>query len=128
MAIDASQVENVTATDNPQQVDSVNSSSSDASLFQESAGMEALNQKRELQVVQTGKPIATTKAPNTTAVVVFVVIASILLIMIAMSVFKWVMKRPEPTPEEKAEDEAANKPKPEFIRPQKKVPRSKRRK
>ena len=128
MAINADEVQNVTNTDNPQTVGGVNSSASDASLFQESAGAETLNQKRELQVVKTGEPLAVKKAPNTAAAVIFVIIASVVLIMIASSVFRWVMKRPEPTVEEKTEEENTKKAKPEVIRPQKKLPRSKRHK
>jgi len=121
--------QNVTTTDNPQPTDTLNGAS-DSSSFQQSAGPEVLNQQRTLQVTETGKPIAAKKQTNATAAVVFVVISSVVLIMIASSVFKWVMKRPEPTPEEKAEadTESEKKPKVEVIRPHKKVPRSKRHK
>jgi len=95
--------QNAGTTSNPQAVDT-SVGASDSNSFQNSAGIETLNQNRPLSVAQTGKPVesSTASSNNTALMWVFVVVASVVLVMIATSVFKWVMKRPEPVKPEKA--------------------------
>ncbi|MDB5182664.1 MAG: hypothetical protein JWO47_448 [Candidatus Saccharibacteria bacterium] len=140
-------VQNADGTSNPQSANGdVNGSNSGS--FQQSAGTDSLTQSHPISVVQTGQPIKQSSIHGGSLALmwVFIVVASLVLIMIASSVFKWVMKRPEPV-EEKAEkagkpakaekeektdktDKAApvTMPKVTVVRPQgkKKVPRSKR--
>jgi len=99
------------------------------SSFQQSAGTDSLSQNHQISVVQTGQAVKETAPNNTTTLMwVFVVVASIVLIMITSSVFKWVMKRPDsekPKEESKvkqAETKALNR------KSKKKLPRSKRHK
>lgn len=118
------------ATGNPQAVDG-SVGAPDAGSFQRSAGIDSLNQNRPLSVAQTGQPIVATpvKGSSLALMWVFIVVSSVVLIMIASAVFKWVMKRPEPK-KEKAVKPAAKAPKVEVIRPRgkKKQSRSKRHK
>jgi hypothetical protein len=105
-------------TGNPQS-ETGNVGASDARSFQQSAGADVLRESRPLSVEQTGKPL-NGKSVSTGSVAlmwVFIVVASIVLILIASSVFKWIMKRPEvgeakpdaPTKPEVLEVKAATK-------------------
>lgn len=89
-------MQQMNGTDNPQAAQESRVGASNSSQFQESAGPEVLSQNRELQVVNTGKPNDVVKDTGITAgAIAFVVISSAILVFIAMSVFKWVMKQPK---------------------------------
>ena len=135
--------QNAGTTENPQNVDG-SVGASKGSSFQQSAGVDSLDQNRPISVVQTGKPVNGTVLHGSSLALmwVFIVVASVLLVLIASSVFKWVMKRPEPIKEKAAKELAAEKitksdtkmvanaVRPTVVRPQgkKKLPRSKRNK
>lgn len=136
MNSDLTQTQSVTETATPQ-ASSTALSASDGNQFQQSAGADLLNQNRTLQVAPTGQRLSgSTPSGMSTAAIVFIVVASLVLLMIASSVFRWVMKRPEPAPKApKAEgSDEPKSPAIEVIRPQsvkpskKKLPRSKRKK
>jgi hypothetical protein len=135
-------VQSADGTSNPQSVNG-NIEGNNSGSFQQAAGADSLSKSRPISVVQTGQPIkgSTIHGGSLVLMWVFIVVASIVLIMIASSVFKWVMKHPDPAKEktekpaktdkaEKAVEAAPKTPKVEVVRPQgkKKVPRSKRNK
>ncbi len=85
------------ATDNPQVVPKVENPANDASRFQQSAGSDVLTQKNQaLSVEKTGEPIntAVTTDGASVAVVLFVIISSVTLVLVALYVFRAVLKRP----------------------------------
>jgi hypothetical protein len=135
MNSDLTPVQSAGTTGNPQSVNG-SPTASDSSAFQQSAGVDALTQKnKSLSVERTGKPISGSAVSAGSAVLmwVFIIVASIVLIMIASSVFKWIMKRPEPVKEKSEKPKAKaefNAPPITVIRPKskKKQPRSKRKK
>jgi len=118
--------QNAGSTGNPQTVDG-NVGSTDSGTFQQSAGLETLSQNRPISVEQTGTPLKGNVAQDGSAILmwVFIVVASVLLIMIASSVYKWAMKRPKFVEKEKVVSKA---PSVKAKRPQgkKKLSRSKR--
>jgi hypothetical protein len=123
-------------TGNPQSdnqdVNAINSNS-----FQQSASPDVLNQNRPLTVTETGKPVTggAISGGSLALMWVFIVVASIVLIMIASSVFKWVMKKPESTKKKSAggtDTKKVDKPKATVVtkshKSKKKLSRSKRNK
>ncbi len=87
--------QNPGVTDNPQSVDG-SVGATDANSFQQSAGIESLDSTRPLSVTQTGKPYTAVspKASNSTLTWIFIIVCSVILVMVARAVFKWVIKRP----------------------------------
>jgi hypothetical protein len=124
MDSDLTQTQSVNGTDTPQAA--ANIGASDASPFQQSASADALKQNKAIQVTPNGNAItgSSNNAGMSATAIVFIVVSSIVLVMIASSVFRWVMKRPEPVKVEKPEKALQLK----LKKDKKKLPRSKRRK
>ena len=120
--------QNTNSTTNPQSVDG-SLVPNDSSSSQQSAGIDTLSQNHPISVVQTGQPVGKDAAQSNTAAAmwVFVIVSSVVLVMIASSVFKWVMKRPDPA-QEKNEKTAGKPSDAKAINPKskKKKSRSKR--
>lgn len=96
------QTQNLGGTDTPQSA-AANIGASDATPFQQSASAEALKQNKAIQVVSNGDPIPSVAAATgmSSTAILFIVVSSVVLVMIASSVFHWIMKRPEPIKGEK---------------------------
>ena len=131
------QTQNIGGTDTPQSA-ATNIGASDATPFQQSASAEALKQNKEIQVVSNGDPIPSVAAATgmSSTAILFIVVSSVVLVMIASSVFHWIMKRPEPVKVEKPKKTESNSPLESYTTKvghlkktkKKKVPRSKRNK
>lgn len=136
---DLTPVQSAGTTGNPQ-----NEGASDSASFQQSAGVDTLSENRPLSVAQTGNTVKgpVTHSGSLMLMWIFVVVATIVLVMIARLVFKWVMKRPDPVIDTNQVSKKADKTKKAtktdtvvsapipIVRPQskKKLPRSKRNK
>ncbi len=94
---DLTPVQNAGSTGNPQTVEGA-VGTTDPSTFQQSAGVDSLDQNHSISVVQTGRPVSarSTQGNSSGLMWVFIIISSVLLIVTAIAVFKWVMKRQEP--------------------------------
>ncbi|CAN5411328.1 hypothetical protein BH10PAT3_BH10PAT3_5310 [soil metagenome] len=128
--------QNAGSTDNPQAAQNT-PEVNDASQFQKSAGTDVLSENHPVEVAKTGRPVSGQKAAGMSAsVILFIIVSSIVLLMVASSVFRWVMKRPEPVKADKTKENLKDKPEAEpkrpieVVRPQgkKKLSRSKRNK
>lgn len=89
------QTQNLGATDTPQAASTIGAS--DASPFQQSANADALKQNKTIQVAPNGRPITGTtfKSGMSGTAILFLIVSSVVLVMIASSVFRWIMKKPE---------------------------------
>ena len=137
---DITQPPSVNSTDTPQPT-ATNVGASDATPFQQSANAEALKQNKAIQVTPNGKRIsgAASHSGMSSSAIIFIIISSVVLVMIASSVFRWIMKRPEPlkannpeapkkTPDIKTEKTDIPAQMPRNTAKKKKLPRSKRHK
>lgn len=102
--------QNAGTTGNPQSVDGA-VGSTDPSTFQQSAGVDSLDQNHPISVVQTGTPVSARTLPGDSSGLmgVYIIGSLILLILIAGAVFKWVMKRPEPVNDKPLKDKKNEK-------------------
>lgn len=95
--------QNVSNTASPQPTGE-SPAASDSSEFQKSADATALNQYKAVKVDSTGQPASGgISASNSGAVALFVIIASLALILFASSAFRFMMKRPDPALKTKGE-------------------------
>ncbi len=126
----------LTTTDNPQTAPEMQDAANDATQFQQSAGSDVLTQNQTLSVEKTGDPIRSNIVADemSTAVILFVIFSSVLVVALAVYVFRMVMKRPTEAPKvleaivPEAEKKIVTKATPKTTPKKKKQSRSKRKK
>jgi|GEM_PF-5212885 len=107
---DLNSTQNVSNTASPQSTDT-SIGASDSNQFQKSADASALNQNKTVTVAPNGQPLSSAKSTGSTAAsILFVVVASLALLLLASSVFRFVMKRPDPVPKAPARPKEEKKP------------------
>ena len=92
---DLTQTQNVVSTDNPQGT-GTQPGASDASDFQQAAGMEVLNQTRNLTVANNGDPITSSSSGNTSSSsYIFIIIGVVVFLFICYKLFGWIKSAPQ---------------------------------